>query len=249
MKKKLIIVLGLFLLITANVTVQAKITSNDDLASAIKLYKQGNYTECYEKLSRIIKKESPNALSYYYMAITSVQTGRKNEALSYYEKAIALTSPSSNIAVYANKGIECIKSPDKCTASNENVSDVEDFIRNFKSGSISKEVQEEIERLKIENIMREMNRNNDISPEQFRDYKDFSSMNNDGAPSNDEVVAALKTLQKAGFGNLLNSHNNDISLMTDSSGNPSSILNMMGQGNINPQVLQTLFTNNMSLGF
>ena len=52
---------------------------------------------------------------------------------------------------------------------------------------------------KVENLMREMNRKDNITPQKFKEYKDFSN----AAPSNDEIVAALRVLQRAGFGNII----------------------------------------------
>ena len=93
--------------------------------------------------------------------------------------------------------------------------------------------------------MREMNRNNEIDPQKFKDYKDFSSFNPEGTPSNDEIVAALRTLQKAGLG----SNVSELSLLTGTPTQQGSIYNMMGNSNISPQIMQALFSNNMSLGF
>ena len=97
--------------------------------------------------------------------------------------------------------------------------------------------------------MREMNRSNDIDTNKFREYKDFSSMNPNAVPSNDEVVAALRTLQKAGFGNMMNNHYADISLLTGNQYPQGQLFNMMGNSNLSPEVIQTMLTNNMSLGF
>ena len=72
----------------------------------------------------------------------------------------------------------------------------------------SDEVKSDYERLKIEQLMREINRNENIDPQRFKNYKDFSSV-----PTNDEIVAALRTLQKAGFGNIYNSSNADLSVL------------------------------------
>ena len=52
--------------------------------------------------------------------------------------------------------------------------------------------------------MREMNRGNDVEPQKFREYKDFSGE----VPTNDEIVAALRTLQRAGLSDIIS---NDLS--------------------------------------
>ena len=58
---------------------------------------------------------------------------------------------------------------------------------------------------------------------------------NNASPTNDEIVAAIRTLQKAG--------------LYDSFGSSNQMFNMLGGAAMNPQVIQTMLTNNMTLGF
>ena len=83
--------------------------------------------------------------------------------------------------------------------------------------------------------------------QEFKEYRDFSSMNNDSVPTNDEIVAAIRTLQKAGMSNMFS--NQPLSMYN--SNNENAMLNMLGDNtqNMNPQLIQALITNNMSLGF
>lgn len=237
MKKKLLLTLSILVMTSVVLAAHSKPTQNTELTNAIKLYKLGNYTECYDKLHSVVKNDPGNALAYYYLAITSAQVGKGVEAVANYERVLNLTPPNSNLARYANKGKRCIETPDKCTEPVFATS-LEQFINNKKNDNISDEVKSTFEKLKIENIMREMNRSGDIDPQKFREYRDFSSMNFDSAtPSNDEIVAAIRTLQKAGINNTGYTNNN-------------SMLDIMENSNLNPQIMQALFANNMSsLGF
>ena len=101
--------------------------------------------------------------------------------------------------------------------------------------------------------MREINRSDDIAPQRFKEFKDFSSMNNpseNGVPTNDEIVAALRTLQRAGLTNILsNNYGQDFSMLTGSPSSTNAMMNMMGSQALSPEVIQTMLTNNMSLGF
>ena len=116
---------------------------------------------------------------------------------------------------------------------------------------LPRNVKSEMDRLKIENMMREINRTDDMNPQKFKEYRDFSSMNNDDTPSNDEIVAALNTLQKAGLGNLFNANSfSDLSMLTgDKRSEAAAMMNLMGGSSMNPQLIQALLTNNMSLGY
>lgn len=221
---------------------QAKTVVNSDLAKAIKLYKAGNYSGCYSQLDSVIKNDPANALAYYYKAISAAQIGRSQEAISNYERVLTLNPSDNNLARYAKKGKRCLETPDKCEDTVFNNLD-EEFIRNRFGSKFSEEVKSDYERLKIENLMREINRSDSIDPQKFKEYKDFSSL-----PTNDEIVAAIRTLQNAGIGNFHSNNYADLSILTGNS-QQNTMLNMMGSSAMNPQLIQALLTNNISQGF
>ncbi len=245
MKKYILTLLTIMVCFSTINFAAAKTTSNKSLASAIKMYKAGNYSQCYIALSDIVKNDPSNAVAYYYLAMTSAQIGKRDEAISNYEKVITL-SPSSQVGRYAEKGKTCITMPDKCHEESE-TSALDAFIQGKFGSGFSEEARSEYEKQKIENLMREMNRKDDITPQKFKEYKDFSSE----VPTNDEIVAALRVLQRAGLGNMLGGSTSDLSLITgNNSNNNAAMLNLlMGNGNssLNPQVIQSLLTN--QLGF
>ena len=247
MKKRLATILSIMLLMTSSLVCDAK-NADKDLTEAIKLYKEGNYTACYQNLSKSIKKDSSNALAYYYLAMSAAQVGKTNEAINNYSKVIALSNQNSNLRRYAEKGQTCLIDPEKCEVTTMYSSLEEEFILRKNGPKITDEVKSEFERLKIEQLMREMNRSKDIEPRKFKEYKDFSSYNSNTQPSNDEIVAALRTLQNAGFSDIL-SNNNDLSLITGVQTPQSNIYNLMNNQTLSPQVIQMMLTNNMSAGF
>ena len=232
---------------TVNFACAKTTTSNSALASAIRLYKTGNYSQSYIAFNNIVKKDPSNAVAYYYLAMTSAQIGKKDEAVANYEKVISL-SPHGQLGRYATKGKTCLETPDKC--HEESTETAEDsFIQGRFGTGFSDKARSDYEKQKIENLMREMNRGNDVTPQNFRDYKDFSSE----VPTNDEIVAALRVLQRAGLSDVLNNNVNEMSLLTgNNENNSNAMLNMlMGSGNssLSPQVIQSLLTNQMSVGF
>ena len=244
MKKYILVLLTMFItLATVNASI-AKTTSNKSLAGAIKLYKAGNYSQCYLTLSDIVKKDPSNAVAYYYLAMTSAQIGKRDEALDNYQKVLTLSS-GTQLGRYAEKGKTCLESPDKCNEETE-TSALDAFIQGKFGSGFSEEARSEYEKQKIENLMREMNRKDNITPQKFKEYKDFSN----AAPSNDEIVAALRVLQRAGFGNIIGNSSQDLSLITGNSGNNAMLNLLMGNNNnssLSPQVIQSLLTN--QLGF
>lgn len=250
MKKNLLLFLSLLVISTSVSTCFAEVDSSNDVIKGIKLYKSGNYTGCYQKMTKIIEKDPSNVLAYYYIAISAAQVGKKEEAIDNYNKVISLTSVNSNIGRYANKGKVCLETPDACDSVSVDPTKGEGFILSKTGPKLSEEVKEQLETLKRDELRRDINRDEMIEKKRFKEFKDFSTMNTqEGVPTNDEIVAALRTLQNAGFGNILNNHGSDISMLTGIN-QQNSMLNMLGgNSSLNPQVIQALLTNNMSQGF
>ena len=229
MKKHILVILSVLICTMSMAVVDAKSTTSPALASAIKMYKTKNYSGCYIALNDIVKKD---------------------EAIDNYTKVMSL-SPNGVLGKYAAKGKVCLENPDKCHEPEEAADPDDAFIRGGFGSGFSEKVRSDYEKQKIENLMREMNRGKDVQPQNFKDYKDFSSQ----APTNDEIVAALRVLQRAGLSDLVRGNNvTDLSLLTGNQGynNENAVLNMLtgnGSSSLNPQVIQSLLTNQMSIGF
>lgn len=251
MKKSLLAVLTLIVLTAAvNVASAKTTTTNSSLASAIKLYKAKNYSQSYTVLNNIVKKDPSNAVAYYYLAMASAQIGKQDEAIQNYSKVIDL-APGGQLQYYANKGKTCLEDPERCNEPASDESELDRFVRSRFGGGFSDEARGVHEKQKIENLMREMNRNDSISPRKFKDYKDFSSQ---ATPTDEEVVAALRTLQNAGFGDLISNYNSDLSVLTGNSGNNNyEMLNLLlgnnKNSNIDPRLIQSMLTSQMSSSF
>lgn len=185
MKKRLLAIITMMFITSVIATANA--ATNKEVANAIKLYKNGNYAECYTNLKDYVKKDSSNVIAYYYLAMSSVQVGQNNEAVSNYQKVLNLAPKNSNIYRYATQGKICIETPDKCEKAIY-TSPAESFILNNTGENFSKEVKGKYEQLKIENLMREINRSNSISPDKFKEYKDFSSSSLIPSLVNDEFL-------------------------------------------------------------
>ena len=248
MKKIFITVLSLLVITLFSVEkTDAKTAQNSELTTAIKLYKAANYTECYSKLQTSIKKDPSNPLAYYYLAMVYAQVGNKPDAIANYEKTLTLAPRGSNLNRYAYKGKVCLEDAEKCRKVR--LTDEDTFIKGGFGQGWSEKARSDYERLKLENMMREINRSDDVSPQEFREFKDFSSMNNNEVPTNDEIVAALRVLQRAGFANNIVGGNADYSLLMGGNTQQNQIWNMLGGSSMSPQMIQALMTNNMSLGF
>ena len=246
MKKQILFFLVMLICAVSVSVVQAKTASTPAVNTAIKLYKAKNYTQCYETLKQVVAKDPSNALAYYYLAMASAQMGKKSEAIENYTKVINL-SPSGQLEKYAKKGRTCLESPENCNESEQEISPLDSFIQGKYGTGLSPQVRSDYEKHKIENLMREMNRGGDVDPAQFKEYKDFSSSS---TPTNEEIVAAIRVLNRAGFVSFLNNEGSDLSLLTEKDLSQSHIMEMLnGDSQMSPQVIQSLLTNQMSIGF
>jgi len=244
MKKTALILTGIMLFASLNGVCYAKSNTNSDLMTAIRMYKAQNYTQSYSKLQTYIKKDPSNPLAYYYLAMVYVQVGNQPEAIANYEKVMALAPKGGTLSQYAEIGKVCLEDAKAC----KELKAKEDYdFDSTKFGSgWTDSVRGQYEKLKLENIMREINRSEESAPADMRDFRDFSSMNNEAAPTNDEIVAAMRVLQRAGFSS--NYGMTDASLLMGNGYSQNQMFNMFGS-NMSPQLIQALMTNNMSMGF
>lgn len=249
--KKLLLTILLVLILAPNAY------SADGVAGGIRKYKEGNYTGCIEWMNEVVKNDPANAIAYYYLAMSYVQAGRKDEAIDNYGKVILLNT-NSLLTEYATKGKLCLEEPEKCQANDEKSVFIE---APFGSG-LSKKLEDNLEKRELEIMRKKINSDKDIPEYQLQEYRDFSSQNNDnGMPSNDEIVAALRILQRAGLQNYAmptqqNMQMNDISafLGQNNLGTGNNFMNMLpylNNGNMraNPQLIQTMLMNQMMPDF
>lgn len=230
--------------------VQAKQSS--DLQTAISMYKAGNYSGCIQKLEPLLQKDPSNAFAHYYMAMSCAQAGRQEDAISHYDTVIRLNTQETLVR-YANRGKLCLEDAEKCASD----ATLDDFIHQRRGFDVTNSVKNSIETQKLDSIRRDINDNKDIAPDRFKQYKNFSS-SADTMPSNDEIVAALRTLQKAGLNTPVASYSDlgAIYAGIGSNGQNSidNLMNLLGssnnlnsgaRNNIDPKVLQTLMTSQM----
>ena len=258
MKKTMLRILSILILMASVNVAYAKVKATTlETAQAIKYYKAGNYTQAYITCTNIVKKDPSNALAQYYLAMSNVQLGNKEQAIDAYDNVISL-SEKSVLGSYAMKGKKCIQTPSMCHEPDK--SPVEEtwedkFIKRSYGSGFSDKARGVHEREKIENLKREINRYDELSPDKFRGYKDFSTY----APTNDEIVAAIRTLQRAGLSDAVfsgNGYGSDIYgiLGNNNSGRSYEPFNMLynnkgGTAELSPQVIQSLLSTQMTANF
>lgn len=228
MKKKFLIALSILMLSSACLTASAaKFTANGKMAKAIKKYKNGNYTGCLQDAMDITKKDPSNAIAYYYMAIAYVQAGKKDEAIEAYDNVISL-KPNITLYKYAAEGKKCLEYPSQCTDSG--LSELDKIINDpMGENALSTKVQDKLEGNKLQSIKNKINNGEEINRFELDKFEKFKSENE--TPSNDEIVAALRVLQKAG----LSPYSNQMNSMIGASPQMNQLSLLMGNNNSNQQ--------------
>lgn len=197
----------LLILIQTSSYVLAQDAVNSSVKLAIKKYKTGNYIGCLQDCQAIVKKYPSNAVAYYYMAISYVQAGKKDEAIKAYSKVLSL-NPNSKLSEYATTGKRCLETPDKCVSDTDttidpaNMPGLDKFISAPFTDGLSDTVKKDYEQIQLNNIKNEINNNKDLDDYNFKNLNKTQADTDETAqkkPTNDEIVAALKVLNAAGL--------------------------------------------------
>ena len=245
--KKLVLGLTLLALISMPAVCFAQNVSDSVVRAMVQKYKAQNYLGCLQATQDIIKKNPSNIYAHYYQALSYVQLGKKDEALSAYEKVKALNS-NKTIVTYAERGIACINTPEECAKYTEQTDDLEKFINSKKFYDPS--VQAEVNKKKLDRIRENIN-------------DELSTPKKSEMPSNEEIAEAVKTLAKVGFNPMtgMNSMYNNPEMMqmnmllsNDNQSNnglanmlPYFLMSQNQNSKISPELIQTMMMSQMPM--
>lgn len=213
MKKNLLYLIAILILL-GQVTpcVFAKTTSaSNPVKIAVRKYKMGNYTGCLQDCQAIVSRDPSNALAYYYMAISYAQAGLKDAAVNSYARVLAL-NPNPRLQEYATTGKRCLETPDQCHPSDTSVKDesaIDKFISSPTVDGLSTTVRQNVQQRSLNAIKNEINSDKEIDNYDLKKLnqnqqtelktEDVAQNTPQVTPTNDEIVAALKVLKKAGL--------------------------------------------------
>ena len=253
-----------------------------NLNHAVSSYKKANYTGAAQELLSYLAKHPDDAKAYYYMAVTLANLGDTDAAITAYEKVIIL-NPNEGMVAYAAKGRDCLTGGPLCAESGlmegEEPDPLDEFINAPYGDGFSPELKEQMKYKDLENIQKNINRKPELAPEDVQEIKDFDKEHSgmeltdnkialaDGEVSNDEIVEALHTLQKAGMNVSIqpstpnpaafqNSQTAQMSMMLGGNQSNNDPMTQMlpymmqagtkdGAQNVDPQVLQTMMMSSM----
>ena len=164
--------------------------AQDDISDIIELYKAKKYQECITKSETITKNDPTSVLGYYYCALSYAQLGNKTEAIKNYDKVIALGT-NKELVKYAKTGKSKlnVKPPKKQITGADSILDetVEEKPQN-------KNISDKIEQSPQKTTEKK-------EQPQISESKTQKTENNNTnkPPTNDEIVNAIRVLQRAGL--------------------------------------------------
>lgn len=166
------------------------------LADAIQSYKNQNYEECITKMKAIVKNDPTSAVGYYYLGLSYSKTGKKLLAIQNYNKVISLGSDKTLINL-AEQGKVC--------AGGKNITAIEAQLEELdENNETNNKVGEKLNGEVNKDISKDENSKNSKTatketPKTTKVIKASDYANSNAQPTNDEIVNAIRVLQKAGL--------------------------------------------------
>ncbi|MCR5264966.1 MAG: tetratricopeptide repeat protein [Cyanobacteria bacterium RUI128] len=257
-----------------------------DVSVGIEAYQAGKYQQCIETMKNIVKNDPASVVSYYYLGLSYMKTGQDLLAVQNFNKVINLNSDST-LTKLARQGKAAIANSAKIeTQLNDITEDIKE--------TVEEEYNPILEDGGVNNGAGANNANNNENPKRVEsasvqsqsgggskvikasDYAKANpqAVNNPNAqPTNDEIVNAIRTLQKAGLlqngaAGLVNGQNampmqmpmdprtqqmNSMLMMMNNGNGNNNMMNMMpymnNGGKIDPQLMQMMLMNQMMPNF
>lgn len=259
--KRVLITIALCLFIGSNICFADETSI---LTDGIQAYKNGDYELCITKMKEVVKDDPTSALSYYYLGLAYSKTGKNILAVRNYDKVITLGSDKTLIDL-AQKGKACVGGKN-ITAIETQLEDIEDDIKDNTDNDNTEKLSPAELKAKYEDKITKPSNNNATS--QVIKASDYAKQN--AQPTNDEIVNAIRVLQKAGLlqngaTGLAGSYNPQVDakaqqmnalmmMMGQNGNNNNSMMNMLpllnnSNGKINPQMIQMMMMNQMMPNF
>ena len=250
---------------------------NATMKTAIAKYKQGNYSGALQELISVSKKDPYNPLVLYYLGMTYSQVGNRQQAINAYESVINMNS-NPTLTSYATKGRDCIVGGPACYEEENQVKvedDLDRFINSPYGNGLSDELNQQMKEQQLRSIQnriktKDVLEDTDIDRiHKFDKNKSEADVDNEKIAmadtkdvTNEDVLAAIETLKKAGVTVSVNPYPNqmpindeyaqlNMMLGSNNYNNNNSMMNMLpmlmtqNKGQVDPQVIQSMMMSSM----
>lgn len=243
---------------------------NANLNSAVKKYKDGNYSGCLQEMISLTKTDPYNPIVYYYMGMSYSKVGKKDQAVKAYEQVMKMDSDKT-LKQYATRGRDCLVGGPTCTSDTENSDPTLDsFVNSPYGNGFSEELNQQVKEKQLENIQKTINQKQELEDEDIEKIQKFDQKSEiisedkiaENTTSDDEILKAIQTLKNAGVNISVNPMNMpmnnqyaDMSMLlgNGNNNNNNSMMNMVpfllnqyqNGEKIDPQIIQAMMMNTM----
>lgn len=243
---------------------------NANLNSAVKKYKDGNYSGCLQEMISLTKTDPYNPIVYYYMGMSYSKVGKKDQAVKAYEQVMKMNSDKT-LKQYATRGRDCLVGGPTCTSDTENSDPTLDsFVNSPYGNGFSEELNQQEKEKQLENIQKTINQKQELEDEDIEKIQKFDQKSEiisedkiaENTTSDDEILKAIQTLKNAGVNISVNPMNMpmnnqyaDMSMLlgNGNNNNNNSMMNMVpfllnqyqNGEKIDPQIIQAMMMNTM----
>jgi hypothetical protein len=203
--QKLIISILCMLIMTGSVYAKANLSG---FRQGIQQYKAGNYVGCMQAMQDVIRNDPGNAVARYYLAITYVKLGNKDEATKEYNNVISL-NPESKLIEYAKLGLSYLSgtatpgtpaTPSTPGATPESLPQIN--VPGDKNDFMSDKVKDSIREKGINKIINDANsKNGQVDPNVLRKLDRFPNKKSENTvtPTKEQVAQAMQVLSSVGM--------------------------------------------------
>ena len=158
MDKRKLIISAILTIILAIPVVAATPYLSPQVKTAINKYKGGDYLGCIQDMEEYTAAEPTDAIAYYYMGISYMKVGLKDNAIDALQKVSTINSVPK-LSSYAIQATRCMqRNINPCTYKNYSDNQLENLLKdpsNFfntyagdgNGGSISEDVEDDLDRL------------------------------------------------------------------------------------------------------
>ena len=243
---------------------------NANLNSAVRKYKNGNYSGCLQEMISLTKTDPYNPIVYYYMGMSYSKVGKKDQAVKAYEQVMKMNSDKT-LKQYATRGRDCLVGGPTCTSDTENSDPTLDsFVNSPYGNGFSEELNQQVKEKQLENIQKTINQKQELEDEDIEKIQKFDQKSEiisedkiaENTTSDDEILKAIQTLKNAGVNISVNPMNMpmnnqyaDMSMLlgNGNNNNNNSMMNMVpfllnqyqNGEKIDPQIIQAMMMNTM----
>lgn len=260
---KRVLIIALLLILAGS---QLCYAETPQMKTGINQYNSGEYEKCISTIKSIVKEDPTQVIGYYYLGLAYSKTGKNILAVQNFNRVIALNT-DKHLVELAKQG--------KNALGNKTVTSVESQIEDLEDEIKDNPILNDCEKLSPDELRAKYEEkistpaSKVIKASDYIDKTNSQNQSQNTQPTNDDIVNAIRTLQKAGILNngitpmqagvmpmpmdSRTQQMNSMLMMMNGGNNNNGMMNMMpymnNGGNVDPQLMQMMLMNQMMPNF